>query len=112
MLLWPCMWREAEGRLRKAFSFHSHPPKRVSHLIDFMGFCFCSPSIHTRSRAGLDEARPADQPLPAARSEPAETSRKKPWWLLFKNVAFLSQICSLLGYKNICASKRQEVLWG
>lgn len=35
-----CVWREPEGRLRKAFAFHSHPPKSFSHLIDFTGFCF------------------------------------------------------------------------
>lgn len=112
MLLWLCMRREAEGRLRKAFSFHSHPPKRVSHLIDFMGFCFCSPASTRGAEQGWMQHGQQDQPLPAARLEPAETSQKKPWWLLFKNVAFLSQICSLLGYKNICASKRREVLWG
>lgn len=58
MLPWPCVWREAEGRLRKAFSFHSHPPKRFSHLIDFIGFYFSPHSIHVWRRAGLYEARP------------------------------------------------------
>lgn len=76
MLLWPCMQREAEGRLRKAFSFHSHPPERVSHLIDFMGSCFCSPSIHTWSRAGLDAARPAG-PAAACRTFGASRNQSK-----------------------------------
>ena len=58
MLPWPCVWREAEGRLRKAFSFHSHPPKRFCHLIHFIGFYSSSHSIHMWRRAGLYEARP------------------------------------------------------
>lgn len=58
MLPGPRVWREAEGRLRKAFPFHSQPPKRFSHLIDFIGFYFSSPSIHMWGRAGLCEARP------------------------------------------------------
>lgn len=56
-----CVWRQPEGRLRKTFAFHSHPPKSFSHLIDFTDFCFPSHSIRPRRSAGLWEARPQEQ---------------------------------------------------
>lgn len=64
-LPWPCLRREAEGRLRKAFSFHSHPLKRFSHLIDFIGFYFFLPAASTcGGEQGCTKHGREDQPAP------------------------------------------------